>query len=147
MQGSTATDTDGIVSSNRSPNLVGFVDVITSGTEYILSANPTDSLTRSRLQRIHAVCTDPTGSVGGVWELYDATGAGQSLIMSLPQPSLAAGLAAGQTIIFDFPTSLSSKPGKTIAPMGNIVIKPTSNLGSWKIAALGYYTKTPPNTP
>ena len=145
MQGTTSIDTTGVVSSNRPPILVGFVQADVSGTEYILSDVPEGKY--ARLQKIHAVCTNPAGSVGGVWNLYDASGAGQNLIMTLPQPSLAADLVVGQTITFDFPTSLSSAVGDVAPPLGNIVIKPTSNLGAWKIAAFGYYTKTPPNVP
>lgn len=134
MQGSITVDSDGIESSARSPNKKGFVQVDTSGTEYELSDSPADQYTR--VQRIHAVCTDPTGSVGGSWDLYDApSGQGGLVILALPQPILAANLAVGKEIIFEFPAAFSSQLGK------RLVIKPTSNLGKWKIAAFGYYTK------
>lgn len=134
MQGSITVDSDGIESSARSPNKKGFVQVDTSGTEYDLSDSPADQY--ARVQRIHAICTDPTGSVGGTWDLFDATAAqGGLLIISLPQPILAANLAVGKELVFEFPTTFSSQLGR------DLIIKPTANLGKWKIAAFGYYTK------
>jgi hypothetical protein len=134
MLGSVVYDSDGIESIARPPIKEGFVQVDNSGQEYELSDSPADQY--ARVQRIHAICTDPTGSVGGAWDLYDALAAqGGVLIISLPQPILAANLAVGKEIVFEFQTPLSSKVSEDLA------IKPSANLGKWKIAAFGYYTK------
>jgi hypothetical protein len=134
MQGSIPTDSDGIESSVRSPNKKGFVQVDISGVEYELSDFPPAG-SYVRIQRIHAICTDPTGSVGGSWDLLDSPSPGNTVIISLPQPILAANLAVGKELIFEFPTPFSSLQSE------RPVIKPSANLGKWKIAAFGYYTK------
>jgi hypothetical protein len=142
---SISQDPSGVASGNLAPNLTGFVEVITAGTEYVLTNVPAASSSSRfyfRIQSIHAVCIDTAGSVGGFWNLYDRpTGEGQVLLSNLPQPQLVAGqdsLVHGRVLIFDFPTPLSSEKSK------NIVIKPTANLGTWRIAAMGYYTNVPP---
>jgi hypothetical protein len=134
MLGSINTDSDGIESSARPPIKKGFVQVDNSGQEYELSDTP--SLNYTRVQRIHAICTDPTGSVGGTWDLFDAPSFDSgALIISLPQPILAANLVVGKEFIFEFPTPFSSQLSK------RLIVKPSANLGKWKIAAFGYYTR------
>lgn len=133
MLGSVVCDSDGIESIARPPIKKGFVQVDNSGQEYDLSDSPPGQY--SRVQRIHAICTDPAGSVGGTWDLYDAFAFdGGVFIISLPQPILAADLSVGKELIFEFQTPFSSKISK------DLVIKPSANLGKWKIAAFGYYT-------
>lgn len=137
MLGSVVYDSDGVESASRPPIKEGFVQVDNSGQEYELSDSPAGQY--ARVQRIHAVCTDPTGSVGGTWDLFDARATdGGLLIISLPQPILAANLTVGKELIFEFQTPFSSKISE------DFVIKPSANLGKWKIAAFGYYTKVAP---
>ncbi len=132
MQGSITVDSDGIESSSRPPNKKGFVQVDNSGQEYELSDLPANYV---RIERIHAICTDPTGAVAGSWEIYDSPSPGNTLLFTLPQPMPAANLVIGRELIFDFRTTLQSKLAS------RPVIKPTANVGKWKIAAFGYYTK------
>jgi hypothetical protein len=131
-QGSVTQDSNGIESFVRKVNLKGFVSVGAPG-EYELA--PDAGSNYFKIERFVAVCTDPTGSVGGGWHLL-VQPAGSDLIV-LPQPKLAADLKVGDNVTYVFDTPLPVGPGS------DVNVKIVTHLGTWLVGAFGYYTTIP----